>query len=187
MRFEITSPCDEPWDAMTPRDGGRYCDRCEKVVIDLSVLSRAQAEQKIRAVQAPEVCVRLAFDRLGDVVFQKPPPARAPHWARGLVLASALTAASACTEPEPPCSAKATALVADPGPPMMPSDATLASVVAPPERTTGPVSPDELDADHDATPTAEQRRLTAAKHRPPPVYHMAGAMPIQHYYGGPPF
>lgn len=186
MRFEVTAPCEEPWDAMEPREGGRYCDRCEKVVLDLSVLSRAQAEQKIRGIQAPSVCVRLAVDRFGDAVFQAPPPSRARHWAAGLVLTSALTA-SACAEPGSP-EVEAPAMVADPGPPMLPTDSTIAMVVEDPGPATGPVPIDELQdsEDHDAAPTAEQRALTAAKHRPPPIRYMAGAMPIQHFNPGAP-
>ncbi len=179
MRFEITDPCEEPWDAMEPRDGGRYCQRCEKVVIDLAAMSRAQAEQKIRALDAAEVCVQLAVDRFGDAVFQRPPASRAPHWAAGLVLVTALTGASACAEPEPPCDAKAFRLEPDPGPPMTPADATLATVA--PLPATGPVPAEQLaDPDAEATPTAEQRALTAAKHRPP-IQHLRGRMPIQHW------
>ncbi|MCA9607375.1 MAG: hypothetical protein KC619_17335, partial [Myxococcales bacterium] len=167
------------WDAMEPRDGGRYCGRCEKVVIDLAALSRAQAEQKIRSLDASEVCVQLAVDRFGDAVFQRPPPSRAPHWAAGVVLLTALTGATACDEPEPPCHAKAFQLEPDPGPPMMPAETSLASVA--PLPTTGPVPAEELTETPaiEATPTAEQQALTAAKHRPP-VVHVRGRMPIHH-------
>ncbi|MEZ4340373.1 MAG: hypothetical protein R3B82_27450 [Sandaracinaceae bacterium] len=182
MRFEITGPCDEPWDAMEPREGGRYCRRCETEVIDLSVLSRAQAEQRIRAIRAPTVCVRLAVDPFGDAVFQAPPPSRARHWAAGLVLTSALTA-SACTEPAPTEAAEEAALAPDPGPPMLPTEATIAMVVEAPGPATGPVPREELEdlEDHDASPTPEQRRLTEEKHRPPRILHTAGMMPVPHF------
>lgn len=181
MRFEITSPCEERWEAMEARDGGRYCGRCEKTVIDLTGLTRAQAEKTLLALNAPEACVKLSVDRFGDAVFQRPPPSRAPHWARGLVLATALTGASACATPEPPCNAKITALASDPGPAMVPVDTSVALASVEPAPYTGPVPAEALAQDDgDATPTAEQRALTNAKLRPiaPPVRPMMGGMAL---------
>ncbi|MBX3273765.1 MAG: hypothetical protein KF729_26105 [Sandaracinaceae bacterium] len=177
MHFEITDPCEEPWDSMEPRDGGRYCGRCDKVVVDLSVLSRAQAEAKIGALDADEVCVRLAVDRFGDAVFQRPPPSRAPHWAAGLVLVSALSASGCAVEEPAPCLAKHAPITPDPGPPMMPA-AVVA--VAEPQPVSGAVPADQLADAGDARPTSEQRALTEAKHRPPShhIHMVAGRMPL---------
>lgn len=170
---------------MEPREGGRYCGRCEKVVIDLAAMSRAQAEQKLRSLNATEVCVQLAVDRFGDAVFQRPPPSRAPHWAAGLVLVTALTGASGCAGMEAQCLAKTSTIEPDPGPPMMPADPTSFASVTPPPAT-GPVSAEQLAQPADeATPTAEQRALTAAKHRPPVVHHaIRGRMPMPTSWGG---
>lgn len=183
MRFEITSPCEERWEAMEPREAGRYCGRCEKVVIDLTALTRAEAERTLLALNAPEACVKLSVDRFGDAVFRRPPPSRAPHWARGLVLATALTGASACATPEPPCDAKLTQLAEDPGPAMIPVDTSVALASVAPAPFTGPVPAEALAADDvDPTPTAEQAALTAAKRRviAPPVRPMMGGMAIRH-------
>ncbi len=181
MRFEITSPCEERWEAMEPREAGRYCGRCEKVVLDLTAMTRAEAERTLLALRAPEACVKLAVDRLGDAVFQRPPPSRAPHWARGLVLATALTGASACATGEPPCNAQLTQLTADPGPAMIPVDTSAALASVEPAPFTGPVPAEALAQDDgDTTPTAEQRALTAAKRRPiPPVRPRLGGISIQ--------
>ena len=84
---------------MTPRPGGRYCARCDKTVLDLTGMSRERAEARVRALaDEPELCVQLAVDRFGDPVF-RPPPRRAPHWARGLVMVAALTGAG-CSSAE---------------------------------------------------------------------------------------
>lgn len=180
MRFEITDPCEESWDAMEPREGGRYCGRCEKVVIDLAAMSRAQAEAKIRSLDATEVCVQLNVDRFGDAVFQRPAPSLAPHWAAGLVLVTALTGAHACAVPAPECLVKTATLEPDPGPAMIPTDPTTFASVAP-LPATGPVPAEQLATADGAAPTAEQRALTAAKHRPPPIVHaIRGRMPISH-------
>ena len=177
MRFEITDPCEEPWESMEPRDGGRYCGRCEKVVIDLATMSRAEAERRVAGLAADEVCVQLAVDRFGDAVFVRPPPSRAPHWAAGLVLVSALTAGTGCaTEESGPCQAKIVQVEPDLGPPMTP--VVLASVT-PPTPATGPVPAEELvDPTDDVVPTPEQRALTAAKHAPPPIHMVRGRMPL---------
>lgn len=39
MKIEIKSPCNENWDKMTPKDKGRHCAKCEKVVNDFTQMS----------------------------------------------------------------------------------------------------------------------------------------------------
>ena len=34
LTIQIPEPCNENFDKMTPKAGGRYCDSCEKVVVD---------------------------------------------------------------------------------------------------------------------------------------------------------
>ncbi|HJL14332.1 MAG TPA: hypothetical protein RMH99_01680, partial [Sandaracinaceae bacterium LLY-WYZ-13_1] len=82
--FEITDPCQEPWERMKPRAEGRYCERCERTVIDLSRMTRREAERRVRAATEDRICVQLALDPLDRPVF-RPEPKRAPHWAGGLV------------------------------------------------------------------------------------------------------
>ncbi len=167
MKFEISEPCDETWDAMEPRAGGRFCERCETVVIDLAGLSRAQAERRVRAHQGADVCVRLGLDRFGDAVFVAPPKSRAPRFVGGLVLVAALSAGGCNTEPAP---SELAGAALDPGPPMMPSPVNVATAPAPStptSRATGPVDASELEQPTWANPpTAEQRALTARKLRP---------------------
>ena len=180
MRFEITEPCDEAWETMEPREGGRYCLACEKVVIDLADLSRAQAEAKIAAVEGGEVCVQLAVDRFGDAIFT-PPPSRAPHWAGGLVLLAALTAGGCATGDEPePCEIAEIA-PEDPGPPMIPGAAVLPSTDGP---ATGPVPASEIALEDSAVPTPAQQRMTQNKRTwgqvtRPPIRHVRGRMPLR--------
>jgi len=180
VRFEITEPCDEAWETMEPREGGRYCQACEKVVIDLVEMSRAQAEAKIAAVEGSEVCVQLAVDRFGDALFA-PAPSRAPHWAGGLVLIAALTASGCGSSDEPePCEI-AEITPEDPGPPMIPGAAVLPASDAPP---TGPVPAAEVALDDSPVPTAAQQRMTQNKRTwgqvttRPPIQHVRGRMPL---------
>ncbi|MCB0479007.1 MAG: hypothetical protein KDC84_12640 [Crocinitomicaceae bacterium] len=39
MKIQIDKPCHENWDAMTPKEQGRYCNACEKIVVDLTKYS----------------------------------------------------------------------------------------------------------------------------------------------------
>ncbi|HHH31245.1 MAG TPA: hypothetical protein ENK57_23255 [Polyangiaceae bacterium] len=182
MKFEITEPCDEPWELMHERPGGRYCDRCEKVVIDLAGLSRAQAERRVSAVRGADVCVQLRVDRLGEAVFAPPPAARAPHWARGLVLVAALTAGGCAAETEATPQAE---IASDLGPPMIPSATLEPSAVPVAESRAVPAA--ELNDRPSPTPepTAEQRALTARKSAgvlgvpsTPPYSRVRGRMPL---------
>lgn len=187
MRFEITEPCDEPWDRMTPRGNGRHCVRCDKVVIDMTKMTRREAKAALAEVEGDTACVQLDFDRFADPVFP-PEPKRAPHWASGLVLVAALTAGGCSTrrgeraeivEEEEPEVAE--------GPPMMPPMMPLDGAVEDdePEFVTGPVPASELASSSDAaTPTAEQRQLTAQKEARNHPMRTLGRMPIRRARGG---
>lgn len=65
-RIEIPEPC--PMAAELARGGKpdrRYCDKCEKHVVNLSALEKQQAEQEVRAAQeaGKRLCVRMIRDQ----------------------------------------------------------------------------------------------------------------------------
>ena len=75
----IVTPCPVDWDAMTPRDEGRHCAACDRVVID--VCSRSEAEQRrlfdeMRAAVArgERVCARVRRTPQGYVIEPRPAP-----------------------------------------------------------------------------------------------------------------
>lgn len=81
----IANPCDQPLEAMgAMRDpSARFCSSCQERVVDLSRLTRAQAESVLRRGE----CVSAVYDDAGQIVFR---PER-----RGLpVIAPALRAAA---------------------------------------------------------------------------------------------
>ena len=88
--FEIDNPCEERWEAMAPRGEGRFCARCERVVVDLSRLTRAQAEARVKR-RAGRTCLAVRRDVDTHAPVFRPEPSVAPRWAGGLVLAAALT------------------------------------------------------------------------------------------------
>lgn len=177
MDWTIPEPCDQRWASMEPSGDGRFCRRCQHAVLDLSRMTRRDAEARIKSETGPYACVRVAVDERDAAMF-RPEPSRARSFAGGLVLVAALTAAgcrerdTSGAEPiaEEPCAVE--------GPPMMPVDHAALSREAPPSPE---VAPDAGDA---VIPTAEQRELTRRKHArreaaaQPPIRHVLGRMPL---------
>lgn len=150
---------------MEARPGGRFCQRCETVVVDLVGLSRAQAEARVAQIEGPELCVQLSLDRFGEAVFAAPPRSWTPHFVGGLVLITAL-GAGGCTLQQDPAGASAEVVPErlEIGPPMTPTPAEVDA--GPPAIRTGAVPSSELNVDvggATARPTSEQRALTSRK------------------------
>ncbi|UJR78640.1 hypothetical protein [Sandaracinus amylolyticus] len=143
---------------MTPREGGRHCAHCDRVVVDLTAATRARAE----AIAKRGACARVRVDAEGAPAFRDPPlvPLRLVPLRRaasGLVLAAAV---SAC-EPSAPVAIEAAPIALDLGPPMIPM-----SERSEPEQDAG-VDAAVPTVEEDTRPTAAQRARTRRKHRPP--------------------
>jgi hypothetical protein len=78
---------------MEPRGEGRYCARCERVVADLTALTRREAVALFHA-RGGELCGYLAFDATGA-------PLHAPE-PRPLALGAVVATFLAACDPEPP-------------------------------------------------------------------------------------
>lgn len=172
---EIRNPCEERWEAMERRGEGRYCPRCERTVVDMTRMTRAQAEARMARARG-RLCRRLAIDAETGAPLFRPEPSVAPRWTGGVVLAAAL-AGSGCgsraeagapmLEAEAPevVEADAAPPVLD-GPPMEPVD-TAAVAEAEAALVTGAVPAERLERPAETgEPTARQRRLTERKRRP---------------------
>lgn len=182
MRFQIGTRCDEDWEAMSPAEGGRRCARCAHDVLDLTGLTRRQAERAVRRA-GPAPCIRIRVDGEGAPRFRDE-PLRSVRRLPVLALAGALAACEAAPAPSEP--AAPAALVDAPaeeldwGPPMLPVGE--APEVSPepeiacepePEVEAATDANSELDA---GGPTASQRARTRRKHRPPPTVIEMGFM-----------
>jgi hypothetical protein len=84
--IRIATPCTLDWSKMTPRDGGRFCGDCKKVVRDLSSMTEREARELVRAAGDGQLCVRFVYDKHGRIFF-------AGDRARDLVPASLLSRA----------------------------------------------------------------------------------------------
>ncbi|WP_157069516.1 hypothetical protein [Sandaracinus amylolyticus] len=137
---------------MTPREGGRHCASCDRVVVDLRDATRARAE----AMAARGVCARVRVDAEGAPTFRDPPLVPLRRAASGVVLAAAI---SAC-EPSDPVVVERAPIAIDFGPPMLPM-----SAMPEPEPDAG-VDAAVPTVEDEAGPTPAQRARTRRKHRP---------------------
>ena len=63
--ISIPEPCNENWAAMTPKEQGRFCDKCTKVVMDFSNMSNEEILAYLKK-QKDEVCGRVRKDQLSS-------------------------------------------------------------------------------------------------------------------------
>ncbi|GEM_PF-1905797 len=52
----IKNPCDESWDAMTPKGNGRHCTSCNKIVVDFSEMKSDEIKDYFKKVNGERVC-----------------------------------------------------------------------------------------------------------------------------------
>lgn len=193
MPITPNAPCHERWSQLSPTGDGptsggaeKYCQKCDKTVVDMTALTRRQAE-KLLVQAGGELCGRLRVDPSGAPVFRREGQ-RAPSLL-GLATASLLAACGSTTE-ESGSSTSVAASVEARSPevttggdhllssdgvggslarPMMPladdrpatsSTATEAEAIVP---TIASLAPSGVETDADVVPTADQLLLTERK------------------------
>lgn len=62
FQIKIAEPCHENWGAMTPNDKGRFCDSCQKTVVDFTRMSDTAIFQFMEA-NTVSVCGRMSNDQ----------------------------------------------------------------------------------------------------------------------------
>jgi hypothetical protein len=136
--FRVGKTCGEDWGAMERKAGRqRRCGACARNVVDLTGLTRSQAEVAVLRARGPEgsACIRVAHDADGEPLFA-PELVKPRRGATGVVLAAALglgVAGCSRSEPDPYIPA---ASLAPLGPPAIP-----AHPCAPPVLTPVPTTP----------------------------------------------
>ncbi|MFN0201626.1 MAG: hypothetical protein ACKVTZ_08905 [Bacteroidia bacterium] len=55
-QLHIASPCHEEWDNMQPNEMGRYCDSCQKTVIDFSKMTEIEIGTFLHLRQGQDFC-----------------------------------------------------------------------------------------------------------------------------------
>lgn len=79
VQLHIPEPCQESWDTMVPLPGGRYCGRCERIVLDFTQLTGRW--RKWRAFGVLLSGLFLSGAAAAQPAQQKPPPIA--QWAMG--------------------------------------------------------------------------------------------------------
>lgn len=64
LHLHIADPCHEDWETMTPQEKGRFCDSCQKQVVDFSMMSDREIAQFFKRPSTGSVCGRFMADQL---------------------------------------------------------------------------------------------------------------------------
>src|SRR5882672_521370 len=64
IQLNIPEPCHEDWDKMNPVEKGRFCDSCQKQVIDFTNMSDVQLATFFKKPSTGSVCGRFYQDQL---------------------------------------------------------------------------------------------------------------------------
>jgi hypothetical protein len=64
FQLQVAEPCHENWDNMTPSEKGRFCDACQKQVVDFSEMSDREIAQFFKKPSTGSVCGRFMTDQL---------------------------------------------------------------------------------------------------------------------------
>lgn len=64
IQIKVPKPCHENWHNMTPKEQGRFCGSCEKVVVDFSKMSDQELLSHLSKAVGQPVCGRFANDQL---------------------------------------------------------------------------------------------------------------------------
>jgi hypothetical protein len=92
----IPKACGAGWDAMAGEGGKRFCQSCQRVVHDVSSLTRREAATLLRG-SASGLCARISYDPQGRILFRHDPEARAKSRLVGISLLGVSALASQAT------------------------------------------------------------------------------------------
>lgn len=88
-KIKLTDPCSENWDKMKSHPTGKFCDSCQKNVIDFTNKNELEITEYIKAHEGEKMCgrfynhqietIRIEFDR--NILFTE-----IPFWQKFLVI-----------------------------------------------------------------------------------------------------
>lgn len=152
MPLSPDSPCHEQWSSLTPNGDGRFCQKCDKTVVDMTQLTRRQAEKLVLAAGG-NLCGRLRVAPNGAPVFRPEPPQKA-----GLLSAATMGLLAACgstTDAETSSTPSTLASVEDHAPEVTTGGDHLLGAEPPSGSLASPMMP--LEDDRDVAPLPEGR------------------------------
>lgn len=84
LKLHIPEPCHESWNQMTPKEQGRFCGSCSKVVVDFSVMTDRQVLDYFSNYSG-NTCGRFLNDQLNRTI--EPQVRHAKGWFRYMLAA----------------------------------------------------------------------------------------------------
>ena len=72
FNIAIPKPCHEDWEQMTPKDKGRFCQNCSKVVIDFSQKSPSEIQDYLETYKHQKLCGRFYQSQLDSINLKVP-------------------------------------------------------------------------------------------------------------------
>ncbi|BAV04538.1 Por secretion system C-terminal sorting domain-containing protein [Filimonas lacunae] len=79
IRLQIPTPCHENWNEMTPVEQGRFCNACNKAVVDFSIMTDQQILDHL-AKAAGSTCGRVNNTQLLRDIQPMPIPPKTKWW-----------------------------------------------------------------------------------------------------------
>lgn len=87
IQITFPKPCHEDWGNMTSADKGRFCNSCQKNVIDLSMYTDEKLHEFLIEHRNENICARLKGSQLGRSIV---PASQTNNWLHKLIAASGL-------------------------------------------------------------------------------------------------
>jgi hypothetical protein len=72
LKITVPRPCNEDWEAMTPRDQGRHCTACVKTVVDFTAMPDEEVKNYLLQRRAEKICGRFRQEQLHRIVITLP-------------------------------------------------------------------------------------------------------------------
>ena len=66
MKINIPNPCHEDYSKMSPQGDGRYCNMCEKTVVDFTNMSKEEILNYFLSMHSKKICGHFKNDQLED-------------------------------------------------------------------------------------------------------------------------
>lgn len=88
-KIVLTNPCSESWDSMQTDDVGRFCQSCQKSVIDFTSKSDDEIQEFLKDKQKEKLCGRFYIQQIERIRIEIDPNllvSRIPFWQKFLVV-----------------------------------------------------------------------------------------------------
>ena len=86
IHISIPQPCTEDWDTMTPKKQGRFCDKCQKCVVDFTSYSDKELLNYFALYGSKNLCGRFDNSQLNRKIFTPPTRRSYFQWIMSLTI-----------------------------------------------------------------------------------------------------